>query len=1060
MKKLVVMAMALCSFSIGCHREDTKAAAVWRTVEPRLTAATKWQPCTRPQCGAGPSASIASTCTVDIRTHEQALYAIAHQPECLGSAIDVLSRLAKHDLRARSDLAAAYYVRAQVEDRPIYLLMAWEQIKDLPGLPEAQFNVALIQEKLGRTEDARRSWDAYRARDVSPWGNEARQHGDRLNEELRHAAYKEWPVNRRLLRAALAGQDHARVVSLIRAFPTPAQTYLEDEVIPQWAASGAQKDLDAARLLAEAVSEVQQDPFARDVVAAITNASDRSVLRNAHKAYARARRAERGFDRKNALARYDRAVTLLTRGHSPLRFNAELGLAVNRFLEKKGRPEGALERLKREIPSIYPHTAARVMATVAFAQNFSGNHLGAREQYERATNAYRRLHDYEYMTAVQSAASGVSLELGDKERAWHEALETNEHAAEIADPRRRHVRLGALSDAAQALGHPDVALLYQSEAVEAMQQELVNEPVQNLDVIQGLQHHLSVALRNRAKVRLALDPEQREKASADLRDALGLVETKEDADTQNSRDLRSSIYTVEGSQLLRADPQGAVKAFTKAIELLPENELPNLRTSLLTRRARAFRLAKHPKEAEADLEAALAELDREEAIQLENRRSGKEEEIWSLFFERFQDTYRELIDLLAARGQYEQAFAYAERAKAFEPLDLILHLPYAPQRFRELTKGREPIALHEIQAALPAETYLLEYSVLEDRTIVWIIGRRLSRWMSLPVGRNEIASWRARIQEAVEQSDDHGLKSNLALAYDGLLQEPWKLIPKTASREPRIVIIPDGEMRGLPFNALRHPIRGYFVEHAIVSVHGSATLYVFSLLRDGELKTGNASALLIGDPEFDATLREARELLRLRGARNEVNNISQFYAPNATVRKDKDATIADFLQRAVHSEIIHIAAHGVVDEEHPSRSAILLARTATDSGRLDAQTLSGLRLKLARLVVLASCSSAGGVPVGPEGVAPLVRPFIGAGVPAVVGSLWEFADATAEPLLVSFHRHYREPGQDAATALRAAQLEALDENKPLRAWAPFEVIGYASSPVPAPAAGTKEKRPP
>src|SRR5262249_17332432 len=113
------------------------------------------------------------------------------------------------------------------------------------------------------------------------------------------------------------------------------------------------------------------------------------------------------------------------------------------------------------------------------------------------------------------------------------------------------------------------------------------------------------------------------------------------------------------------------------------------------------------------------------------------------------------------------------------------------------------------------------------------------------------------------------------------------------------------------------------------------------------------------------------------------------------------------------------------------------------------ELLTRLHADKTRLFVLSACSSAGGLPVGPEGVAPLIRPLIAAGVPAVVGSLWTVGDSTSEGRLVAFHRHFRE-GSDSAAALRLAQLDLLQNKNPgLRSvltWAPFQVIGYASSP--------------
>jgi CHAT domain-containing protein len=82
-----------------------------------------------------------------------------------------------------------------------------------------------------------------------------------------------------------------------------------------------------------------------------------------------------------------------------------------------------------------------------------------------------------------------------------------------------------------------------------------------------------------------------------------------------------------------------------------------------------------------------------------------------------------------------------------------------------------------------------------------------------------------------------------------------------------------------------------------------------------------------------------------------------------------------------------------------------------------------------------------------------VRPLIARGAPAVIGTLWDIEDATAGPLLVSFHRHYRE-GNDAAVAMQLAQIELLRNPNPglqsVLVWAPFQVIGYSSSPFPAP----------
>jgi CHAT domain-containing protein len=264
-------------------------------------------------------------------------------------------------------------------------------------------------------------------------------------------------------------------------------------------------------------------------------------------------------------------------------------------------------------------------------------------------------------------------------------------------------------------------------------------------------------------------------------------------------------------------------------------------------------------------------------------------------------------------------------------------------------------------------------------------------------------------------------------------------------------------MHGLPFAALRDSAKNeYLVQKPFpIEIAGSATLYVFSLMRSRDIAGFPSSILLIGDPAFDMNIPFAQGLGRLHGALDEVNAIRGMYAGNVDVLTGEQATVAAFLANAQNKTLVHIAAHSVVNSVDPWRSLLLLAKTNDDSGVIEAQDLvSRLSLDHTRLVVLAACSSAGGLPVGPEGVAPLVRPLIAAGVPAVIGSLWDVDDATTKEFFVSFHRHYNE-SSDAAVALRAAQNDLLSQNRrtdlrSVMAWAPFQVIGHTAPNAAAP----------
>ena len=378
----------------------------------------------------------------------------------------------------------------------------------------------------------------------------------------------------------------------------------------------------------------------------------------------------------------------------------------------------------------------------------------------------------------------------------------------------------------------------------------------------------------------------------------------------------------------------------------------------------------------------------------------------------------------------------------------------------------EPLRLEQIQASLPHGTVLVEYCVLADRTFAWLLARDRFESFTLPVGRSEIEKWTATLQREASLRDPTSFEAGLNAPFSALLAKLWsrigQLVDGAGEGERRLVLIPDGPIHGLPLAALRNPAtRRFLIQELPVSVAASATLYAFSLARDEALPPARVPRiLLVGDPAFDASSELTRHLPRPARAWREINLIGEVYAHKSgdpcVTRVAKltgpDAGVPALLEKARHSTVVHLAGHAVANPAAPYRSVLLLAPSPGHSGALYAEELLGkLELPKTRLFVLSACSTAGGHPVGPEGLAALVRPFIAAGVPGVVGSLWDVENDPTESLLVAFHSHYKE-GHDAAVALRLAQLDLLsDKNPALRSalvWAPFQLIGHASSPCP------------
>lgn len=996
------------------------------------------------QCGEEPP-PVPADCLEIPETHERALEVLAAQPRCTDAAIAALERFAIAHAPAMSDVAAAYYVRAQREDRPSDFLralqVAEQAVTVTPKLPAAHFNRALAQEALGLTVEAKESWNAFLALERSEWSNEARDHLQRL-ATLDGA--QQWVINSSRIPAALTARDEAALAKLIEPFPSSAERYLQTELLPQWAAKPTVEHLARAKFFAAVLARQTGDRYVVDAVNAITPANA-AILQQAHLAFRDARSAERNLESQKA--DYQRASQLFARAGSPFRLFAELGYAVGVAFEKDDGVARALkliEPLEAEAAARgYGHLLARIQSVYANVLLYDSRYVDALTKYETARNGYGRTRDREGVATIHVRLIGIYRVLGQLEQAWREIVQAQRLKPHLVELRDRHLLVGETSETAVTLGHPRIALVYQNDALRRLRQQLDALPRDRVQEIKGLQRQIAIALRARAGIHLHL--EQHERAKKDLDDAIRL---SDGIDPNLRRAVLARAKEVQGQLLSQSNPDRAVAAFDEALQLAAGSEYRTFGAALLAQRAEAQRRAGRRAEAERDLRDALAELRKEEEQILEERRRGQHEDIWGRYFSRFQDAYHSLIRQLVDEGRHEEAFLYAERSRAFEPLDLILELPFVPGAFRELTPGGDAIGVARIRESLPPGTSLIEYCVLDDRTYAWIVSRDRFVPLTLPVGRAAIERWTETVQRAARDHDVRAFEQGVEVPYAALLAEPLRSIgPETN----RLVFVPDGAMHGLPLGVLRDPLSKRRVIHrAPVESAGSAALYLFSLLRDRELAPPNPSVLLVGDPAFNVHLPLARDLDALPYARLESQRIYELYAPDAELRISTDATVPEFLRVAQRHSIVHLAVHAIVNPQIPSRSVLLFAPSAQHSGALDAQELlTNLQLDRTRLFVLSACSSAGGLPVGPEGVAPLVRPLITSGVPGVVGSLWDVDDATAAHLLVSFHRHYRN-GNDAAVALQRAQLELLEHKNPglssVLAWAPFQVIGHASSP--------------
>ena len=184
-----------------------------------------------------------------------------------------------------------------------------------------------------------------------------------------------------------------------------------------------------------------------------------------------------------------------------------------------------------------------------------------------------------------------------------------------------------------------------------------------------------------------------------------------------------------------------------------------------------------------------------------------------------------------------------------------------------------------------------------------------------------------------------------------------------------------------------------------------------------------------------------QQLSPLPGSETEAESIAPLFHTEALT--GGDATKSVVVQRMSSARIIHLATHGLLDDQQGLDSAIALAPNGTNQindGLLTASEIAEMQL-YAELVVLSACDTGQGRLTG-DGVIGLSRSLIAAGVPSVIVSLWAVPDAPTAELMKEFYNQFRQSGNKAQALRQAMQVTKAKHPNP-RDWAAFTLIGEA-----------------
>lgn len=405
--------------------------------------------------------------------------------------------------------------------------------------------------------------------------------------------------------------------------------------------------------------------------------------------------------------------------------------------------------------------------------------------------------------------------------------------------------------------------------------------------------------------------------------------------------------------------------------------------------------------------------------------------------------------------------------------------------------------LRQIQEEVIADdqTLLLEYSFGSERSYVWAVTRGGIKSYNL-AARALVDEAARKVYKLLAAPPDPGT----AKALTSALQELSRMVLSPVAQEltrPRIIVVADGALHYIPFQALPTPSANnepLVANYEIVSTP-SATI-LGELRKEATRRRPEKVLAAFGDPVFatnyaqrkgatggelsittiameHSRLPHALRDIELMGdsfdpsvikplffARQELANLRDAASGGETfIASDFTATREQLLSTDLTKyAILHFATHGLLDPRRPENSGLVLCTVKEDGKERDGfvglQDIYGLRAPV-DLVVLSACQTALGKDVRGEGLLGLTRGFMYAGASSVVASLWKVDDEATAELMREFYTNMLQREMTPADALRAAQnsIRQRPEWQAPYYWAGFTLQGeYRQVIKPTPAA--------
>ncbi len=757
--------------------------------------------------------------------------------------------------------------------------------------------------------------------------------------------------------------------------------------------------------------------------------------------------------KQEALNRYEQAMTIC-RPSGDLISKAMLLNGMGYVLEEMGVHRRSLECYVEAL-KLYDYIGirkAQIETLLKIGQTYHalGEHHKAMAQYRKAQPLIRD-PKYRYLESILLKHIGMVYDsAGDKTKALDYYNRSLALSRSTEDRREEAYTLNLIGNIYRATGHGQKALDYHKEAL-------------SYNRATGDRFGETATLSNIARIHR--DAGNLLEARSHIEQALRITEELR-ADVIR-QDLRSSyLATVRQNYELYIDT-------LMQMHKQPGGEGLDSLALGVSEQARARTLLEMLIEARADIqrEADPALIEREGQLQ---RQIDEKAEAQARLLagahtrEQAEAITKEIDELLSEREQVRA------RIRARSPRYAALAQP-------------EPLRFEEIQKLLDSDTALLEYALGDDRSYLWVV-------TSDSLACHELSS-REEIENAARDVYSHltarnrRIKGETPFSAQSRIVQAEQRYTKVAARladmilapaageikKKRLMIVPDGALQYIPFRALpsRQPsvagsrqqaagsknqttdnYKPLIFDYEITNLPSASVLGVLRSENAGRAAAPKAVAVL-ADPVFsrnDSRMlknhysikypsnrytglkRQEENLARLIFSSTEAEAIiASAGAEESLMATGFEASRATAISSVLGQyRIIHFATHGILDNERPELSRIILSlfdgEGREQNGSLRLHEIYSLKLR-AEMVVLSACETALGREIRGEGLVGLTRGFMYAGAARVVASLWKVDDAATAELMKRFYENMFRQRLRPATALRAAQIEMLSQRR-------------------------------